>query len=90
MRLPIGRAYSMKGEKRTILEDAYVHKLKQQNSSRNKELLQVTLFHYSIIMLDQVESLTNLRVSAVELRFPAPPHFGHSFLESPSPVVPLP
>jgi len=41
-------------------------------------------------MLDQGESLTNFRVSGVELRFPAPPHFGHSFLESPSPIVPLP
>ena len=45
---------------------------------------------HSIFILDQVESLTNFRVSGVELRFPAPPHFWHSFLESPSPVVPLP
>jgi len=37
-----------------------------------------------------VESLTNFRVSGVELRFPAPPHFGHNFLDSPSPVVPFP
>ena len=45
---------------------------------------------HSTTGLDQGESLTNFRVSGVELRFPAPPHYEHNFLDSPSPVVPFP
>jgi len=38
----------------------------------------------------QVEFLINFRVCGVELTCPAPSQFGHRFLESPSPVAPVP
>jgi hypothetical protein len=41
-------------------------------------------------MLHQVEFLINFRVCGVELTCPAPSQFGHRFLESPSPVAPVP
>jgi len=42
------------------------------------------------MMLYQVEFLINFRVCRVELTCPAPSQFGHRFLESPSPVAPVP
>jgi hypothetical protein len=42
------------------------------------------------MMLHQVEFLINFRVFWVELTCPAPSQFGHCFLESPSPVAPVP
>jgi len=46
--------------------------------------------YHSVMMPHQVEFLIDLRVCGVELSFPAPSHFGHRFLETPSPVVPVP
>jgi len=46
--------------------------------------------YHSIMVSHQVEFSINFRVCAVELSFPAPSHFGHRFLESPSPVEPVP
>jgi len=42
------------------------------------------------MMPHQVEFLIDFRVCGVELSFPAPSHFGHRFLKTPSPVVPVP
>jgi hypothetical protein len=47
-------------------------------------------FYHSIMMPHQVEFLNAFRVCGVELSLPAPSHFGHRFLESPSPVAPEP
>ncbi len=46
--------------------------------------------YHSIMMPHQVEFLNAFRVCGVELSLPAPSHFGHRFLESPSPVAPVP
>ncbi len=54
------------------------------------QLYECAVYFVFCTLSNQVESLTNFRVSGVELRFPAPSHCGHSFLESPSPIVPLP
>jgi hypothetical protein len=44
----------------------------------------------SIMTPYQVEFLIDFRVCGVELTCPAPSHFGHRFLEYPSPVAPEP
>jgi len=46
--------------------------------------------YHSIMMPHQVEFLIDFRVCGVELSFPAPSHFGHRFLKTPSPAVPVP
>jgi hypothetical protein len=46
--------------------------------------------YHSIMMPHQVEFLIYFHVFWVELTFPAPSHFGHRFLESPSPIAPVP
>jgi len=46
--------------------------------------------YHSIMMPHQVELLIDFRVCGVELSLPVPSHFGHRFLRTSAPVVPVP